>query len=101
VIPDSAAAYIMRKREVDVVIVGTDRTTACGDVANKIGTYPLALAAADNEVPFYVAVPSPSIDWGTATSAIYQGHDAGLQVHVWVDETRPRLYASRPRSPEP
>jgi len=64
-IPDSAAAHLMSKGEVDVVIVGTDRTTALGDVANKIGTYPLALAAADNGVPFYVAAPSPSIDWQT------------------------------------
>ena len=62
-IPDNAAAHLMQRGDVDVVIVGTDRTTAAGDVANKIGTYPLALAAADNSVPFYVAVPSPSIDW--------------------------------------
>ncbi len=62
-IPDSAAAHLMRRGDVDVVLVGTDRTTATGDVANKIGTYPLALAAADNGVPFYAAVPSPSIDW--------------------------------------
>ena len=62
-VPDSAAAYLMSRGEVDVVIVGTDRTTAAGDVANKVGTYPLALAARDNGVPFYVAVPSPSIDW--------------------------------------
>jgi len=48
---------------VDMVIVGTDRTTACGDVCNKIGTYLKALAARDNGVPFYVAAPSPSIDW--------------------------------------
>ena len=64
-IPDSAAAHLMSRSEVDVVIVGTDRTTASGDVTNKIGTYPLALAAADNGVPFYVAAPSPSIDWQT------------------------------------
>ena len=62
-IPDAAAGHVMRRGEVDVVIVGTDRTTAGGDVANKIGTYPLALAARDNGVPFYAAVPSPSIDW--------------------------------------
>jgi methylthioribose-1-phosphate isomerase len=47
----------------DLVIVGTDRTTAAGDVCNKIGTYLKALAARDNGVPFYAAVPSPSIDW--------------------------------------
>ena len=69
-IPDSAAAHLMRRGEVDVVLVGTDRTTASGDVTNKIGTYPLALAAADNGVPFYVAVPSPSIDWQTDDASL-------------------------------
>ena len=69
-IPDSAAAHLMRRGDVDVVIVGTDRTTASGDVTNKIGTYPLALAAADNGVPFYVAVPSPSIDWETEDASL-------------------------------
>ena len=48
---------------VDMVIVGSDRTTANGDVCNKIGTYLKALAARDNAVPFYVALPSPTIDW--------------------------------------
>src|SRR6185503_5075377 len=49
--------------QVDMCIVGTDRTTANGDVANKIGTYLKALAARDNKVPFYVALPSSTIDW--------------------------------------
>ena len=53
----------MQKGLVDMVIVGTDRTTAQGDVCNKIGTYLKALAAHDNNVPFYVALPSPTIDW--------------------------------------
>ena len=53
----------MQTGQVDMVIVGTDRTTAKGDVCNKIGTYLKALAAKDNEVPFYVALPSPTIDW--------------------------------------
>jgi methylthioribose-1-phosphate isomerase len=69
-IPDNAAAHLMQRGEVDAVIVGTDRTTATGDVANKIGTYPLALAAADNGVPFYVAAPSPSIDWAISDAAL-------------------------------
>ena len=69
-IPDSAAAHLMRRGDVDVVIVGTDRTTGSGDVANKIGTYPLALAAADNDVPFYAAVPSPSIDWAIEDASL-------------------------------
>ena len=53
----------MRQKKVDLCIVGTDRVTANGDVANKIGTYLKALAAADNHVPFYVALPSSTIDW--------------------------------------
>jgi len=64
VISDNAGGHLMQHGRVDMVIVGTDRTTATGDVCNKIGTYLKALAAADNGVPFYVAVPSPSIDWG-------------------------------------
>jgi methylthioribose-1-phosphate isomerase len=62
-IVDNAGGHLMQHGRVDLVIVGTDRTTAAGDVANKIGTYLKALAAADNRVPFYVAVPSSSIDW--------------------------------------
>ncbi len=53
----------MQHGQVDMVITGTDRTTAQGDVCNKIGTYLKALAARDNGVPFYVALPSPTIDW--------------------------------------
>ena len=63
VIADSAAGHLMQRGEVDLVIVGSDRTTYTGDVANKIGTYLEALAAKANNVPFYVALPSSSIDW--------------------------------------
>ncbi len=63
VIADNAGGHLMQHGQVDLVIVGTDRTTATGDVCNKIGTYLKALAAHDNGVPFYVAAPSPSIDW--------------------------------------
>ena len=63
VIADNAGGHLMQRGDVDLCIVGTDRTTAAGDVANKIGTYLKALAAYDNGVPFYVAAPSPSIDW--------------------------------------
>jgi methylthioribose-1-phosphate isomerase len=63
VIVDNAGGHLMQRGLVDLVIVGTDRTTATGDVCNKIGTYLKALAARDNLVPFYVAVPSPSVDW--------------------------------------
>ena len=63
VIADNAGGHLMQHGEVDLCIVGTDRTTRNGDVCNKIGTYLKALAAFDNGVPFYAAVPSPSIDW--------------------------------------
>jgi methylthioribose-1-phosphate isomerase len=64
VIPDNTGGHLMQHGEVDIAIVGTDRVTAQGDVANKIGTYLKALAAHDNGVPFYVALPSPTIDFG-------------------------------------
>jgi methylthioribose-1-phosphate isomerase len=63
VIADSAAGHLMQRGKVDLVLVGTDRTTCTGDVANKIGTYLEALAAKASDVPFYVALPSSSIDW--------------------------------------
>ena len=62
-IVDNAGGHLMQHGQVDMVIVGSDRTTARGDVCNKIGTYLKALAAQDNGVPFYVALPSPTIDW--------------------------------------
>jgi methylthioribose-1-phosphate isomerase len=62
-IVDNAGGHLMQHGQVDLCIVGSDRTTATGDVANKIGTYLKALAAHDNGVPFYVALPSPTIDW--------------------------------------
>ena len=62
-ITDNAGGHLMQRQQVDLVIVGTDRTSANGDVANKIGTYLKALAARDNEIPFYVALPSSTFDW--------------------------------------
>jgi len=64
--PDSASGLLMQRGDVDVVIVGADRVASNGDVCNKIGTYNKALAARDNNVPFYAAVPSPTIDWTLA-----------------------------------
>ncbi len=63
VIADNVGGHLMQHGLVDIVIVGTDRTTYTGDVANKIGTYLKALAAYDNGIPFYVALPSSSFDW--------------------------------------
>ena len=64
---DSASGLLMRRGDVDVVLVGADRVARNGDVCNKIGTYDKALAAKDNGVPFYVALPSPTIDWTLAS----------------------------------
>jgi methylthioribose-1-phosphate isomerase len=66
VIPDNTGGHLMQHGMVDIVIVGADRVTAQGDVCNKIGTYLKALAARDNNVPFYVALPSPTIDFGVS-----------------------------------
>ena len=63
VIADNTGGHLMQHRRVDLVLVGTDRVTANGDVCNKIGTYLKALTASDNAVPFYVALPSPTIDF--------------------------------------
>ncbi|MDH6664811.1 UNVERIFIED_ORG: methylthioribose-1-phosphate isomerase [Methylorubrum zatmanii] len=63
VIADNAGGHLMQHGQVDVCIVGSDRTTASGDVCNKIGTYLKALAATDNRIPFYAALPFSTIDW--------------------------------------
>jgi methylthioribose-1-phosphate isomerase len=63
VIADNLGGLLMQRGRVDMVIVGSDRTTACGDVCNKVGTYLKALAARDNGVPFYAALPVSTIDW--------------------------------------
>jgi methylthioribose-1-phosphate isomerase len=80
VIVDNAGGHLMQHGLVDACIVGTDRTTASGDVCNKIGTYLKALAARDNNVPFYVALPSSTIDWSI--------HD-GLK-EIPIEERSPR-----------
>ena len=71
VIVDSAGGHLMQHGDVDLCIVGSDRTTGSGDVCNKIGTYLKALAAHDNGVPFYVGLPSPTIDW-TLTDGVVE-----------------------------
>jgi methylthioribose-1-phosphate isomerase len=74
IIADNAGGHYMQQGDVDMVIVGTDRVTANGDVANKIGTYLKALAARDNNIPFYVALPSSTIDW-----TIAEGRDIPIE----------------------
>ena len=66
VITDNAGGHLMQHGKVDMLLVGADRVTSNGDVCNKIGTYLKALAAYDNQIPFYAAVPSPTIDWSIA-----------------------------------
>ena len=80
VIVDNAGGHLMQHGLVDMVITGTDRTTATGDVANKIGTYLKALAAHDNSVPFYVALPSSTFDW--------QMHDGVSEIPIEVRDGR-------------
>ncbi len=74
-ITDNAGGHLMQNGMVDLVIVGTDRTTRSGDVANKIGTYLKALAAKDNNVPFYVALPSSTFDWN-----LDNGHEIPIEI---------------------
>src|SRR5438874_8804553 len=92
VIADNAGGHLMQQGEVDLCIVGTDRTTSRGDVANKIGTYLKALAAHDNGVPFYVALPSPTIDWEIEDGARIpiERRDPREVTHIggWTDDGR-------------
>jgi methylthioribose-1-phosphate isomerase len=74
-ITDNAGGHLMQNGMVDLVIVGTDRTTRSGDVANKIGTYLKALAAKDNNIPFYVALPSSTFDW-----ELDNGHEIPIEI---------------------
>jgi methylthioribose-1-phosphate isomerase len=92
VIVDNAGGHLMREDLVDLCLVGTDRTTASGDVANKIGTYLKALAARDNEIPFYVALPSPTIDWDIESGAAIpiERRDDREVTHIegWTEDGR-------------
>jgi methylthioribose-1-phosphate isomerase len=76
---DAAGAALMRQRRIDLVLVGADRVTRNGDVCNKIGTYAKALAAHDNDVPMYAAVPSTTIDWAldSGDAVLIEERDAG------------------------
>jgi methylthioribose-1-phosphate isomerase len=103
-IADSAAGHLMQRGEVDLIIVGTDRTTYTGDVANKIGTYLKALAAKANDVPFYVALPSSSIDWkmrdGLKEIPIEQrGADEVKNTDGWCDGQQIAVQVAPDKSP--
>jgi methylthioribose-1-phosphate isomerase len=69
VLPDGASAWLMRTRPVHCVVVGADRIAANGDVANKVGTYSLAISARRHDVPFYVAAPVATVDWAAASGS--------------------------------
>jgi methylthioribose-1-phosphate isomerase len=90
VIVDNAGGHLMQNGQVDLVLVGSDRTTRNGDVANKIGTYLKALAASDNGIPFYVALPSSSIDMGLASGKEieieHRDNDEVAYMEGWDDE---------------
>jgi len=91
-IPDNAGGHLMQHGLVDIVFVGSDRTTANGDVANKVGTYLKALAAHDNGVPFYAVLPSSTIDWniGDGVKEIVieeRGAEEVCHMTGWNEET--------------
>jgi methylthioribose-1-phosphate isomerase len=94
---DNAGGHLMQQALVDLVIVGTDRTTASGDVCNKIGTYLKALAAADNGVPFYVALPSPTIDFRLESGADIPIEERTPDEVSWVHGADPEGRATRVR----
>ena len=103
VIPDNTGGHLMQHGQVDLVITGTDRTTVTGDVANKIGTYLKALAARDNGVPFYVALPSSTFDWeledGVRDIPIEQrDQDEVRHARGWLDDRIQRVRLTPPDS---
>jgi methylthioribose-1-phosphate isomerase len=85
-ITDTCSGHLMQTGQVDLVITGADRVTATGDVCNKIGTYLVALAASDNQIPMYVATPSPTIDWSLSdglSSIPIEQRSVEEVTHVW------------------
>ena len=102
IVVDNAGGHLMQRGLVDLCIVGTDRVTANGDVANKIGTYLKALAAKDNGVPFYVALPHSTIDWTLDSGADIPIEERGAEeVLVMTRAHRGRQGRAASRSPPP
>ncbi|MCB1782720.1 MAG: S-methyl-5-thioribose-1-phosphate isomerase [Alphaproteobacteria bacterium] len=85
VIADNAGGHLMQKGQVDLCLVGTDRVTRNGDVCNKIGTYLKALAAKDNNVPFYIALPYPTIDYSMARGADIPIEERSAEEVTYID----------------
>ena len=103
VIADNTGGHLMQRGDVDLVIVGTDRTTYTGDVANKIGTYLKALAAYDNQIPFYVALPSSSFDWtlrdGSQIPIEERGAEEIKNADGWLDGRQVEVRVAPEQSP--
>ena len=103
VITDNTGGHLMQRGDVDLVIVGTDRTTYTGDVANKIGTYLKALAAYDNQIPFYVALPSSSFDWtlrdGSQIPIEERGAEEVRNADGWLDGRQVEVRIAPEQSP--
>jgi len=100
-IADNLGGHLMQRGSVDLVIVGSDRTTACGDVCNKVGTYLKALAAHDNGVPFYAALPASTIDWSSAKGSdiVIEERPAEELTHVVGRTAAGRLETVRVAAP--
>jgi methylthioribose-1-phosphate isomerase len=103
IIADNTGGHLMQRGQVDLVLVGSDRTTRTGDVANKIGTYLKALAARDNEIPFYVALPSSSFDWtmrdGFDIPIEERGAEEVKSAEGWLDGKRVEISLAPEESP--
>ena len=99
-IPDNTGGHLMQRGLVDMVIVGSDRTTASGDVCNKIGTYLKALAAFDNQIPFYAAMPSSTIDWtihnGLSIPIEERDTDEIKYVEGWIEDSPGKVLITTP-----
>ena len=88
IIIDSASRHLMQKRMVDLCILGADRVTSMGDVANKIGTYLKSLAAYDNNIPFYIALPSSSFDWNIKDGKEISIEERGAGEVIYIEGLR-------------
>lgn len=103
IIADNTGGHLMQRGKVDLVLVGSDRTTRTGDVANKIGTYLKALAAKDNGIPFYVALPSSSFDWtmrdGLDIPIEERGAEEVKSAESWLDGKRVEISLAPQESP--
>ena len=104
IIVDNAGGHLMQHRMVDMVITGADRVTRAGDAANKIGTYLKALAAYDNKIPFYVALPSSTFDWNIQDGVKYipieeRNQDEVKYIEGWSGDEIIRVLVTSPGSP--